>query len=261
MCKFTRIPDIILGSHIKDPKMKMLCIELFALANFGEVQEHGRTLVPGQMITTLAALMERTGLSKKEVRSRIDKLVAEGKLAKVGTNHYLLLTIVGYEKLFKGTQNPSVTATVSANPSPTVVSNGMDVARNEAPASSYVSAQSSQKEPNTDTQKDTSEVSCIENNKENVVESDSHTTTISSLDGRRKKLVDDVNAIIESKGWKTTYGSMPEFNDAVKKFIQFYGREISGGRLKLDENTKYSLLEKLTFWLRRENALRGKINI
>lgn len=261
MCKFTRIPDLVLGSHIRDPKMKMLCIELFALANYGEVQEHGRTLVAGQMITTFATLMERTGLSKKEVRSRIDKLVAEGKLTKVGTNHYILLTIVGYEKLFKGTQNSSVTATVSANPSPNAVSNGMGMAHNEASASIYVSAQSSQKESNNDTQKGTSEASCIENNKENVVESDCHTTTISSLDERRKKLVDDVNAIIESKGWKTTYGSMPEFNDAVKKFMQFYGREISGGRLKLDENSKYSLLDKLTFWLRRENALRGKIKI
>lgn len=261
MCKFTRIPDIILGSHIKDPKMKMLCIELFALANYGEVQEHGRTLVPGQMITTLAALMERTGLSKKEVRSRIDKLVAEGKLTKVGTNHYILLTIVGYEKLFKGTQNPSVTATVSVIPSLPAVNNGMDVARNETSTSAYESMQSSQKGTNADTPKGTSEASCIENNKENVVESDSHTAAISSLDERRKKLVDDVNTIIEAKGWKTTYGSMPEFNDAVKKFIQFYGREISGCRLKLDENTKYSLLDKLTFWLRRENALKGKINI
>lgn len=108
MCKFSRIPDTILGSRIKDPKMKMLCIELFALANYGEVQEHGRTLVPGQMITSFAVLMERTGLSKKEVRNRIDKLVDEGKLTKVGTNHYILLTIVGYERMFKGTQVSAV---------------------------------------------------------------------------------------------------------------------------------------------------------
>ena len=261
MCKFTRIPDIVLGSHIKDPKMKMLCIELFALANYGEVQERGRTLVPGQMITTFATLMERTGLSKKEVRSRIDKLVAEGKLTKVGTNHYILLTIVGYEKLFKGTQIPSVTATVSAIPSTSAVNNDMDVARNETSVRNSVSIQSSQKETNADTQKGTSVASCIENNKENVVESDSHTTTISSLDERRKELVDDVNTVIEAKGWRARYGHMPEFNDAVKKFMQFYGKEISGGRLKLDENSKYSLLDKLTFWLHRENALRGKIQI
>lgn len=261
MCKFSRIPNFVLGSQIKDPKMKMLRIELFALANYSEVQEHGRTLVPGQMITTFATLMERTGLSKKEVRSRIDKLVEDGKLTKVGTNHYLLLTIVGYEKLFKGTQNPSVTATVSATPMTVALSNGMDTAYNEASASPSVSAQSLQNGINDDMQKGTSESSFIDKNKENVVESDSHTTTFFSLDERRKKLVDDVNSIIEKNGWRARYGNIPEFNDSIKKFIQYNGKEVGDGKLFFETKKDFDLLEKLTIWLRHEIALRGKINI
>lgn len=261
MCKFSRIPNFVLGSQIKDPKMKMLRIELFALANYSEVQEHGRTLVPGQMITTFAILMERTGLSKKEVRSRIDKLVAEGKLTKVSTNHYILLTIVGYEKLFKGTQNPSVTATVSATLTTIARSNGMDGAYSEESAIPSVSAQSFQKGIDNDMQKGTSESSFIDRNKENVVESDSHTTTFFSLDERRKKLVDDVNSIIEKNGWRARYGNIPEFNDAVKKFIKYNGKVLDDGKMLFETKKDFNLLEKLTYWLRRENTLRGKINI
>jgi len=241
--------------------MKMLLIELFALANYGEVQEKGRTLVAGQMITTLAELMERTGLSKKEVRSRLDKLVAEGKLTKIGTNHYLVLTIVGYHKLFKGTQNPMVTASVSASPSTSTVNSGTGEARNEAFASNSVPTSFVKDEGQEDTQSGTPELVYTNKNKENVVEStDSTTTNVLSFEERRKKLIDDVNAIVEEKGWKKSYGFMPEFNDAIRKFIRYNGKEVYG-KMFCETKKDFVLGDMLISWLYKENSLKGKIKI
>ena len=273
MCKFSRIPDIVLGSRIKDPKMKMLCIELFAMANYGTHEEHGHTLTAGQMITTLAVLMERTGLTKKEVRSRLDKLVAEGKLEKVGTNHYLMLTITGYGKLFGGNSNvtkpvlPQGTQNSSARPTITAIANdsfaekGTDAARNKAHANNSDTACSEHNVTECGMQQGTPPVANIDKYRENAVESVSTSATNSSLESRRKAFVEQVNTIIRDKGWEKYCHAVPAFNDAVLKFVQYYGKEVSNGMMLCEVKRNFSLKEQLTYWLRHENALKGKITI
>lgn len=276
MCKFSRIPDAVLGTTIKDPKMKMLCIQLFALANFGEVQEHGRTLSAGQMMTTLSALMERTGLTKKEVRTRLGKLVAEGKVAKISNNHYLILTIVGYDRYFstsagvdntlkpvcaKGMQTKTVTATVSASHVEPSENRGMGEARNEASVTNSLSVCSMQNDINKDMQNGTPSTLCIEKNNENVVEKGNTTTALSSFENRRKWLVDETNAAIIEKGWQEYSRTLPEFNDAVRKFIAYMGKDTGDGKLRYENYNDFMVSDRLTIWISNEHALKGKIKL
>lgn len=276
MCKFSRIPDVVLGTSIKDPKMKMLCIQLFALANYGEVQEHGHSLSAGQMITTLSVLMERTGLSKKEVRTRLDKLITEGKVTKVGTNHYLILTIVGYDKYFSatgsaakactpnggnGTQKKNVTTTISEGQASSSDKKDTGEARNETSATNSLSTVSNQNGDDNDMQKGTSEVSHIEINKENVVEKSNSTTTDSSFEGRRMWLVDETNAVLRNKGWEVYARTIPEFADAVKKFVAYMGNDMGNGKPRFEKYDNFKVSERLTNWLKNERALKGRINL
>lgn len=274
MCKFSRIPDVVLGTSIKDPKMKMLCIQLFALANFGEVQEHGHTLTAGQMITTLAVLMERTGLTKKEVRTRLDKLIEDGKLTKIGTNHYLILTIVGYAKYFTASSTssiPNVTSShngtrmkdVSHIKSTCYVkpsnNNGIGVARNAASTTISNSACYEPNQATHDIQNDTPEGSLIENNKETVEEKGNNTTTISSLEDRRKWLVDETNDVITKKKWDEYARTMPEFNEAIRKFLAYMGTDTGNGKLRFERYNDFTVAARLTNWLNNERSLKNRI--
>ncbi len=95
---YSIIPCCCLGTSITDKSMKWLWIELYALANFTDTEELHR----GQLRTTYTELSQRSGITKKQVRTRIDKMVKQHYLEKTTTNKGLILTIVDYDKCIKG---------------------------------------------------------------------------------------------------------------------------------------------------------------
>ena len=85
------------------------CLLLLANQEDGWVYM-GKQLNAGQLITSLDKLVQRTGLSKKEVRTRLDRLQAGGELVVESTNQGTLITIANYSsyqytKNSEGTQN------------------------------------------------------------------------------------------------------------------------------------------------------------
>ena len=98
MKPITIIPTYVLRQKMKDLKTKILLIEIYAEANFSKTVVNGKEILPGQAKTTLSELMERTGLSKKEVRNRIDYLCQLGYITKESNHHYMILTLKGYSE-------------------------------------------------------------------------------------------------------------------------------------------------------------------
>ena len=72
-------------------------IHLLVDANFEERTWHGKTVGIGSTITSVARLSEQTGLSIKQVRTCIGRLVEDGKIVTKGANKWTEITICDYE--------------------------------------------------------------------------------------------------------------------------------------------------------------------
>lgn len=99
--RFCRIPTSILGNSITDKAMKAVLVELFAKANYNNVDDGKRIIYRGQLKSTYDDLCSCTGLSKKVVRNRIEQLCRSGMITKEGTNRFLVITINNYDDYFE----------------------------------------------------------------------------------------------------------------------------------------------------------------
>lgn len=119
---YSLIPDCILGNNIPDASMKMLWIELYSMANFGETKGLHR----GQIMTTYSELSTRTGLTRKQVRTRVEQLVTESSLQRKSTNRGIILTIVDYNKYINGKGRLSNELTVKKSEGYALIECGKD---------------------------------------------------------------------------------------------------------------------------------------
>ena len=101
MKKLTIIPTKVLGRCIDDKSTKDLLVELYALVNYTRIIVNGVEILPGQLRTSLSELMQRTGLTKKMVRKRLDWLYAHQYIHKETNHHCLIITIVDYCRIHK----------------------------------------------------------------------------------------------------------------------------------------------------------------
>ena len=72
-------------------------VHLLIDANFEEKMWHGETVGIGSLITSTARLAEQTGLSVKQIRICLCRLVYEGKIATKGASKWTKITICNYE--------------------------------------------------------------------------------------------------------------------------------------------------------------------
>ena len=72
-------------------------------ANVASKKWNGRTIGKGQLVTSIAALSDATGLSKGTIRRSIEKLAKSGEILRETTNRYSLITIRNYDKFQIGT--------------------------------------------------------------------------------------------------------------------------------------------------------------
>ena len=65
-------------------------------ANYSDTKWRGIELKRGQFVTSINTLSEETGLSVRQVRTAIDKLVESGYLANKSSNKNRIITVINY---------------------------------------------------------------------------------------------------------------------------------------------------------------------
>lgn len=75
-----------------------LFIHLLLKANHTEKQWKGILIPRGSLITSYHNLSEESGLSVKQVRDAISKLIRTNEVAKKSTTKYSLITLINYDK-------------------------------------------------------------------------------------------------------------------------------------------------------------------
>ena len=78
-----------------------LFIHCLLKANYTDKKWRGNNIKRGQFITSISNLSYETGLSQKQVRSSIDKLVKTGELGKVTTPRNSMITVLSYNNYQK----------------------------------------------------------------------------------------------------------------------------------------------------------------
>ena len=81
-----------------DSVVKDVFLHLILTANFKEQEWMGRTIGPGQVVTSYAHLAADLGFSVKQVRTALDKLKKTGEVASESTNRFTIITIENWEK-------------------------------------------------------------------------------------------------------------------------------------------------------------------
>ena len=87
------------NEYYKDPLTMRLYEHLLIDANFKDSFWKGILIKRGQKVTSLQNLSSETGLTIKQVRTALDKLIKSNYVVKKGTNKYTLLTLVEYESI------------------------------------------------------------------------------------------------------------------------------------------------------------------
>ena len=73
-----------------------LFIHCLLKANYTDKKWRGNDIKRGQFITSLASLSHETGLTLKQVRKSLDKLVKTGELGKVTSSRNTMITVLSY---------------------------------------------------------------------------------------------------------------------------------------------------------------------
>ncbi|MFA9191358.1 hypothetical protein AAGV28_08265 [Flavobacterium sp. FZUC8N2.13] len=89
--------DIKSNEYYKEPLTMRLYEHLLIDANFKDAFWKGELIKRGQKVTSVSNLSLETGLTIKQVRTALDKLIKGKYLVKKTTNKYTLLTLVEYD--------------------------------------------------------------------------------------------------------------------------------------------------------------------
>ena len=236
MKKLTIIPTKVLGRCIDDKSTKDLLVELYALVNYTRIIVNGVEILPGQLRTSLSELMQRTGLTKKMVRKRLDWLYAHQYIHKETNHHCLIITIVDYCRILKDSNN--LRAQKWAQP-------------NSCKPNGCIEA-IDKKGTKGDTQR-----ALFNNNINNVVAP----TVGILLEERQKMLKENVIEFLKSRGLYEAMQDEPALKTAVNNFLSYYSVVDDAGLMKCEEMRNFRVEFHLTKWLRNENSLKNVIKI
>lgn len=81
-----------------EPHTCHLFTYLILAANHRDGSYRGTPVKRGQLITGRQSLSERTGLSEKQVRTALKRLVGSSEIATEASNRYTLITVMNYDK-------------------------------------------------------------------------------------------------------------------------------------------------------------------
>lgn len=79
-----------------DRNVKAVFIDLLIFANHQDNTWHGKTIKKGSLVTSLASIAQRNGLTIQEVRTALKKLEKTGEINKQTTNKNTLIIVLNY---------------------------------------------------------------------------------------------------------------------------------------------------------------------
>jgi hypothetical protein len=82
----------------KNINVKTLFIHCLIMANFKDNQWQGIEIKRGSFITSISNLANETGLSDRQVRTALNKLILTSELTNKSTNKYRLITVLKYNQ-------------------------------------------------------------------------------------------------------------------------------------------------------------------
>ena len=232
----TIIPTWVLRQKFKDIKKKILLIEIYAEANFSRTVINGQEMLPGQAKTTLSQLVERTGLSRKEVRNRLDYLCQFGYINKESNHHYMILTLKGYAEFVLQREKARA-------------QDGTHITNSN---SEHYAINKTCEGTKGDTQR-----ALLKNNNNNVVAPAADTP----LWERHKILKENVIEFLKSRGLYEAMQGEPALKTAVNNFLAYYSVVDDTGKMKCEVMRNFRVEFHLTKWLRNENSLKNVIKI
>ena len=83
-----------------DPKMVALWLHLLLNANWADKEWRGETIFRGQLVASVASLSLETGLSVKEVRTALSRLVKSKYIYTEGASQWTRITICNYDSYY-----------------------------------------------------------------------------------------------------------------------------------------------------------------
>lgn len=81
-----------------DPVMLSLWIHILMSANWRDGEKHGEEVKRGSTLTSVTKLAAESGLTDKQVRTGLERLVKAGQITKEGTNKWTKIAVCKYEQ-------------------------------------------------------------------------------------------------------------------------------------------------------------------
>ena len=96
--RFIKLYDKILKwEWYKNINVKGLFLHLLLKANYKDLNFEGRKIQRGQLVTSLPSLVSELGMSVRQVRVSLDKLIMTGEVTSESYPRYRVITIVHYD--------------------------------------------------------------------------------------------------------------------------------------------------------------------
>ena len=119
-----------------DMKTTHLFLTLLLLANHKQTKWRGNPIKPGQLLTGLHQLSEKSGLSLQNIRTSLKKLESTQELTSKVTNKYRIITIINWEQYQikdDGVTNKLTSYQQTTNKQLTTSNNGKNVKNEKKP--------------------------------------------------------------------------------------------------------------------------------
>jgi hypothetical protein len=96
--RFIKLYDKILKwEWYKNTNTKVLFLHLLLRANYKDLSLEGHKILRGQLVTSLPSLASETGLTQRQVRVSLEKLIMTGEVSSKAYPRYRVITIVHYD--------------------------------------------------------------------------------------------------------------------------------------------------------------------
>jgi len=82
----------------RDPNVFCLWIHLLLLANWKDKPWRGIIIKRGSLVTSINSLSQETGLTPRQIRTAVDKLLITEEIDRQTTNKYTIITVNNYNK-------------------------------------------------------------------------------------------------------------------------------------------------------------------
>lgn len=98
----------------KDFVVKDVFLHILFTASFRESEWMGRTIKPGQLVTSYGSLAQQTGFSVQRVRTAIYKLKSTNEITCETTNKFTIITVTNWEEYQAESETETNKSTQSA---------------------------------------------------------------------------------------------------------------------------------------------------